>query len=149
MIQRLFVAALAIGGLCAALAAQDHPGQYSQADVDAGTRVYNAQCAQCHGPNGDQVSGIDLRLGRFRRASSDEDLSRVITTGVASVGMPPFALQPAELTGIVAFIRAGFDRTAVAVRVASPRAAAPCSMARAHVQRATASTASAAASPRN
>ena len=31
--------------------------------------------------------------------------------------MPAFALQPAELTGIVAFIRAGFDRTARPVRV--------------------------------
>ena len=30
--------------------------------------------------------------------------------------MPPFKLQPAELTGIVAFIRAGFDTTA-SVRV--------------------------------
>ena len=31
--------------------------------------------------------------------------------------MPPFALQPSELTGVIAFIRAGFDRTAVAARV--------------------------------
>ena len=71
------IAALVVAA-CAPLAAQDHPGQYSQADIDAGTRVYNAQCAQCHGGNGDQVSGIDLRRGQFRRSSSDEDLARVI-----------------------------------------------------------------------
>ena len=35
----------------------------------------------------------------------------MITRGTPG-GMPPFALQPAELTGIVAFIRAGFDTTA-------------------------------------
>jgi len=99
------------------LAAQDHPGQYSQADIDAGTRVYNTQCAQCHGPNGDQISGIDLRRGQFRRSSSDDDLSRVIRAGIPSVGMPPFALQDAELTGVIAFIRAGFDRTVAAARV--------------------------------
>ncbi len=97
-------------------AAQDH-GQYTQAEIDAGSRVYNRQCAACHGPNGDQVSGIDLRRQQFRRASSDEDLARVITTGAAGGAMPAFALQPAELTGVVAFIRAGFDLTARPVRV--------------------------------
>jgi putative heme-binding domain-containing protein len=94
---------------------QDHPGQYSQEDIAAGNRVYNAQCTLCHGRDGDQVSGIDLRLGVFRRASTDEDLARVITSGTPA-GMPPFRLQPSDLTGIVAFIRAHFDTTA-AVRV--------------------------------
>ena len=94
---------------------QDHPGQYSQEDIAAGNRVYSAQCTLCHGRDGDQISGIDLRRGLFRRASTDEDLARVITSGTPA-GMPPFRLQPAELTGLVAFIRAGFDTTA-SVRV--------------------------------
>lgn len=98
-------------------AAQDHPGQYSQLAIDTGTRLYNAQCAQCHGPAGDLVAGIDLRLGRFRRVSSDEDLAQVITKGVPGTGMPPFPLQPAELAGIVAFIRAGFDPLGSTVKV--------------------------------
>lgn len=96
---------------------QDHPGQYTQAEIDAGARVYNSQCAGCHGPNGDQISGIDLRRQQFRRASSDEDLASAITKGVPGTGMPPFALQPAELTGVIAFIRAGFDPAARPVRV--------------------------------
>jgi putative heme-binding domain-containing protein len=98
-------------------APQDHPGQYSQLAIDTGTRLYNAQCAQCHGPAGDMVTGIDLRLGRFRRVSSDEDLARVITNGVPGTGMPPFALQPPDLAGIVAFIRAGFDPFGSVVKV--------------------------------
>jgi putative heme-binding domain-containing protein len=97
--------------------AQDHPGQYSQAEIDAGVRLYNAQCAQCHGPNGDQVSGIDLRRGQFRRASSDEDLARIIGNGLPGTGMPPFALQPAEMTGVIAFIRAGFDPAARPIKI--------------------------------
>src|SRR5262245_24559080 len=48
---------------------QDH-GQYSRADVEAGQRLYGPQCQVCHGANGDGVPGIDLKLGRFRRASS-------------------------------------------------------------------------------
>ena len=96
----IFTAAAALLAFAAANpAAQDH-GQYTQAEIDAGSRVYNRQCAACHGPNGDQVSGIDLRRQQFRRASSDEDLARVITTGAAGGAMPPFALQPAELTGV-------------------------------------------------
>jgi putative heme-binding domain-containing protein len=98
---------------------QDHPGQYTQTEIDAGARVYNSQCAGCHGPNGDQISGIDLRRQQFRRASSDEDLARAISNGVPGTGMPPFALQPAELTGVIAFVRAGFDPTARPVRVGS------------------------------
>jgi cytochrome c oxidase cbb3-type subunit III len=95
---------------------QDH-GQYSRADVEAGQRLYGPQCQVCHGATGDGVPGIDLRLGRFRRAASDEDLVRTITSGVAGTGMPAFTLRPAELTAIVAFIRAGFDPGSAAVRV--------------------------------
>ena len=94
---------------------QDHPGQYTQEDIAAGSRLYSSQCNQCHGRDGDQVSGIDLRRGSFRRSVTDEDLARVITSGT-SAGMPPFKLQPSELTGIVAYIRARFDTTA-SVRV--------------------------------
>jgi cytochrome c oxidase cbb3-type subunit III len=96
-----------------ALRAQaDHGAQYSQSEIAAGYALYTAQCTQCHGPNGDTVSGIDLRRGVFKRVATDEDLARIITAGVAGAGMPPFTLQPAELTGIVAYLRAGFDQTA-------------------------------------
>jgi cytochrome c oxidase cbb3-type subunit III len=95
---------------------QDH-GQYDRADIEAGQRLYGPQCQVCHGATGDGVPGIDLRLGRFRRVVSDQDLARTITTGVPGTGMPAFVLQPAELVGLVAFIRAGFDPTSSAVRV--------------------------------
>jgi putative heme-binding domain-containing protein len=86
----------------------DHPGQYNQEDIARGSLLYAAQCQQCHGRNGDQISGIDLRRGVFRRSQSDEDLGQAITRGTPG-GMPPFTLGAAELTGIIAFIRAGFD----------------------------------------
>src|SRR5262245_47476324 len=95
---------------------QDH-GQYSRADVEAGQRLYGPQCQVCHGANGDGVPGIDLKLGRFRRASSDDDLARVITSGVPGTGMPAFLLRPEELVSIVAFIRAGFDPASASVGV--------------------------------
>ena len=99
----------------AQLLSSDHPGQYTQEEITAGNRVYTTQCNFCHGRDGDQVSGIDLRRGVFRRPLADEDLARAITNGTPG-GMPGIKLQPAELTGIVAYIRAGFDATA-SVRV--------------------------------
>lgn len=91
---------------------QDHPGQYDRADIDAGSRVYTTQCTACHGPTGDLVAGVDLRRNQFRTVGTDEELAAVITRGKPGTGMPPFALQPTELSGIVAYIRAGFDVTA-------------------------------------
>jgi cytochrome c oxidase cbb3-type subunit III len=101
-------------------ASSEHPGQYTQADIDAGSRLYNTQCQQCHGINGDQITGIDLRRGVFRRANSDEDLAKVITTGVPNTAMPPFTMQPAEVTSVIAFIRAGFDPLGTAVKIGNP-----------------------------
>jgi putative heme-binding domain-containing protein len=113
----LVLAALAMPARPAAQTA-DH--QYSTADIEAGARIYANQCTLCHGPNGDGVDGVDLRRGRFRTAVSDEDLSNVITTGVAAAGMPGFRFQPREMTAVIAYIRAGFDVSGVAVKVGNP-----------------------------
>jgi len=94
---------------------QDH--SYTSADIQNGSRLYATQCALCHGPTGDGVSGIDLRRGVFRRVSSDEDIAKILQTGIAQVGMPAFTFPPADVTGIIAFIRAGFDPSATPVRV--------------------------------
>jgi putative heme-binding domain-containing protein len=67
------------------------------------------------------VTGVNLRRGQFKTAISDEDLSRVLATGRPDAGMPAFAsLQPGQVTGVIAFIRAGFDPAATAVKVGDP-----------------------------
>jgi putative heme-binding domain-containing protein len=115
LLRALLLTSIGLTGFVAPAGAQlltlDHPGQYTQEDIARGSLLYTAQCAQCHGRDGDQVSGVDLRRGQFRRSQSDEDLGQAITRGTPG-GMPPFALDPSELTGIVAFIRAGFDTSA-------------------------------------
>ncbi len=103
--------------LAAQLAAQEHAGQYNQADIERGARLYGANCAFCHGANGDAVSAVDLRRGRFRNAVSDEDLSRVIATGIPGTAMPPHKFDLAELTGIVAYIRSMRDFRAAVVAI--------------------------------
>lgn len=95
--------------------AQDH--QYTTEDIETGSRVYASECALCHGPNGDRVDGVDLRRGQFRGPLSDDDIRGVIVTGLPDAGMPGLELRPAELDGLIAFIRAGFDPAGVAVKV--------------------------------
>lgn len=98
-------------------AQEQHPGEYSPKDVEGGSRLYTAQCITCHGPTGDGVAGIDLRRNSFKSISSDDDLRRVITGGVAGTGMPKFALSAEEQNGLVAYIRAGFDVAGRAAKV--------------------------------
>ena len=95
--------------------AQDH--QYSTSEIQAGSRLYGAQCALCHGNNGDGIAGVNLARQQFRRASTDDDIKNTVTTGVAAAGMPPFRLQPAELIGLVAYIRSGFDASGAPFKV--------------------------------
>jgi putative heme-binding domain-containing protein len=115
MSQRVWVFLFAVTLLAAPVAAQDH--QYSTADIETGVRLYGAQCALCHGPNGDMVNGVDLRRGRFRRAVTDEDLAKVVREGLPGGVMPGFTFSPAQTTGLIAFIRAGFDVGGTAVKV--------------------------------
>jgi putative heme-binding domain-containing protein len=109
------LALVASVGAMRAQSSQDHSS--TTQDIETGSRLYAGQCAQCHGPNGDTVSGINLRRGQFRRPMTDESLRRTIATGVPGTGMPPFNFQPAELDGLVAFIRADFDVGGTAAKV--------------------------------
>ena len=101
------IAALVLlgGSSSVALVAQEHAGEYARADIEFGAGLYGENCATCHGANGDQIPNVDLRSGRFRNASTDRDLRRIITTGIPDTPMPPGAYNAAELTGLVAFIR--------------------------------------------
>jgi putative heme-binding domain-containing protein len=101
--------------LLPALPAQEHIGQYGQADIDRGARLYGTNCAVCHGPTGDAVANVNLRSGRFRHAASDEELGRVIVAGVPGTAMPPHKFEPPDVTGLVAYLRSLRDQRAGAV----------------------------------
>ena len=88
-------------------------GQYTQADIEAGFNLYNANCITCHGANGDSIPGVNLRSGQFRRVANDSDLNRLIQTGIPGTAMPPGRYNTAEVAGLVAYIRSmrEFDRS--------------------------------------
>ena len=88
-------------------------GQYNQGDVELGFSLFNANCITCHGANGDSVPGINLRTGQLRRVRSDDDLNRLIQTGIPGTAMPPGRYSTAELGGLVAYVRSMKDFDAV------------------------------------
>lgn len=90
---------------CSSVLAQEH--SYAPSDIENGRGLYQANCLGCHGNDGDQVEGVRLSSGRFRRASSDEDLIRLIREGIPSTLMiPKDNLSYGDTRAIVAFLRA-------------------------------------------
>jgi cytochrome c oxidase cbb3-type subunit III len=119
MNRRILWTAACLFGWAAVLPAQDHSGQYPAADISAGSKAYHANCAQCHGPNGIGVGGIDLRRGRLPRAATDDALAALVASGIPGTAMPAFRFSADEMRGLVAFVRAGLgvDANAPPVRL--------------------------------
>jgi putative heme-binding domain-containing protein len=75
------------------------------ADLLDGERAYRQTCANCHGPDGDVITGIDLGRGQFRRTMTDDDLVRIIRTGIPNTPMPPSTMTVEQAQKIVAYLR--------------------------------------------
>jgi cytochrome c oxidase cbb3-type subunit III len=86
-------------------------------DVEDGARVYASICANCHGPDGNLIAGIDLGRGEFRRAYTDGELAGIIANGIPNTAMPPSAnLDEDQVARLVAFLRANAEPRPAAVR---------------------------------
>ena len=81
-----------------------HDAQYADADIAYGATLYKEKCITCHGTQGDAIGGVTLRSGTFRNAVIDRDLERFIRAG-SPAGMPAFALDSAEMAGVIAYLR--------------------------------------------
>lgn len=75
------------------------------ADIEDGKRLFETNCIACHGPDGNMVEGIDLGHGKFRRASSDESLMKIIQQGIAGTAMPPHSFSDHQAGTVVAYLR--------------------------------------------
>lgn len=83
-------------------------GQQSSPDpaaVAEGLRLYTANCASCHGPDGESVQGVDIRSGQFRRAGNDNDLARLIVSGIPGTAMPPNNFAATQVASLIAYLR--------------------------------------------
>jgi len=71
-------------------------------DIEDGGRAFRNTCANCHGPDGDQIAGIDLGRAQFRRPLSDQELAGIIRNGIPNTPMPATNMSDAQATKVVA-----------------------------------------------
>jgi cytochrome c oxidase cbb3-type subunit III len=74
-------------------------------EVARGRTLFEAQCAYCHGADGDGGRGANLARAVLRRAPTDEALFRVVNRGIPGTGMPGNAMSARETWQVVAFVR--------------------------------------------
>src|ERR1700704_3434986 len=70
-----------------------HPEDYPRVEVAHGAGLYSEHCDRCRGADGNGVSGVDLRSGKFRNATTDQQLRTVITNGFPTLDMPAFVFD--------------------------------------------------------
>jgi putative heme-binding domain-containing protein len=58
-------------------------------DIEDGKRVFETSCANCHGPDGNLIAGIDFGRGVFRRPFTNDELAATIIGGIPNTPMPP------------------------------------------------------------
>src|ERR1700733_10568728 len=98
---------VSIGATGVRLNAQQHGTDPVQ--LDTGARLYSSTCSSCHGPDGDLVSGVDLRKGQLRHASTDDEVARVIQNGIPGTAMPPNSMNGGNLVALLAYLHAMRD----------------------------------------
>jgi putative heme-binding domain-containing protein len=105
----LLMLALSIAWPGTPLLAQGNPPSPSasarQAEIADGARVFQNTCSNCHGPDGNEIPGIDLGRGRFRRPMTDQDLMQIIRTGIPGTAMPATNLSEEQAAHVVAYLR--------------------------------------------
>src|SRR5262249_42906842 len=68
------------------------------ADIAAGKRIFEGQCAWCHGAAGTGGSGPNLQRAALRRAADDQSLVKIVRSGIPGTEMPSFSTARRERT---------------------------------------------------
>jgi cytochrome c oxidase cbb3-type subunit 3 len=72
----------------------------------AGAKLFRAQCAGCHGPDGTGTgAGPSLASGTLKHGGSDEALFGTISKGVPGTTMPAFAFSGLQIWELVTNVR--------------------------------------------
>jgi putative heme-binding domain-containing protein len=61
-------------------------------DLTAGQKIFDAQCAWCHGANGTGGTGPSLQRATLNHAAKDSELVQIVRAGIPGTEMPSFAI---------------------------------------------------------
>jgi alcohol dehydrogenase (cytochrome c) len=78
----------------------------AQQQAPDGQRLFTAQCATCHGSDGRGAErGPDIVTRRQAATRPVEETARIIREGIPGGGMPPSALNAAEIMAVASHVR--------------------------------------------
>ncbi len=99
-------AAVLAGGVAPAQKQSAPAAAASFADIAAGKRVFDSQCALCHGIGGAGGRGPALTAAKLHRAANEEELVDLIVNGIEGSGMPAFwFLGERSVLQVAAYVR--------------------------------------------
>jgi mono/diheme cytochrome c family protein len=84
---------------------------FTPEEIADGGRLFQSNCTGCHGTTGDLVPGVSLMSGKFRRASTDDEVAGIIRKGVPGTAMQAFNFTDQQAATIVAYLKS-FSPTA-------------------------------------
>lgn len=94
---------------------------FTPEEVAEGGRLYAANCASCHGAKGNTLPNAEVMTGKFKRATSDDDLSKLVRNGIPNSAMVAERnLTDMQSAQIVAYLRSMALPGAVAVATPVP-----------------------------
>ena len=91
--------------LAAALSFTSVSAQNPGLDVAPGRRLFDAQCALCHGQNGGGGRGPTLLKPQLAKAPGEADLLKVIESGIPPEMPGAWQLSPNEVKQVAAYVR--------------------------------------------
>src|SRR5579871_365445 len=110
--QKILVSIFVAGACWLALAQSERPEEQvdpmlgNQQAIAACQRLYNQDCAVCHGASAQGDRGPSLVSGRLQHGNADGEILLSIRNGVRGTEMPPFAqLSTDQIWQIIAFVR--------------------------------------------
>jgi cytochrome c oxidase cbb3-type subunit 3 len=74
-------------------------------DPANGQRIFQSQCAHCHGPRGEGGRGANLAKPRLRHAADDAAIFKIIDEGIEGTEMPGAGMTIPETWQVVAFVK--------------------------------------------
>ncbi len=78
---------------------------YTPDELAEGGRLFQSNCTGCHGTAGDQVPGVSLMSGKFRRATNDDEVAGIIRKGVPGTAMQAFNFTDQQTGVLVAYLK--------------------------------------------